>query len=198
MKGEIYRKICQEVMECRACSLWRTRTQPICGEGNLDARLMVVAQAPGDVEDRDGRMFLGPSGKVLNRLLEGAGVERLEIYMTNLVKCRLPGYRKPKRGEIDACSKFLEREIELVSPKFLIPLGYFATKYVLERYGGIKDIPKDELSGFYGKLLWTGSLKIFPLPHPAYLLYHPEDEKDVYTLYRKLGVFKDRCKWRFL
>ncbi len=94
----------REIRECNKCRLYKTRTNAICGEGKLDAKLMLIAQAPGEKEDKYGTMFIGPSGKILNELLESAGIKRKEVYMTNLIKCMLPNYRKPKQDEIKTCS----------------------------------------------------------------------------------------------
>ena len=90
----------KQIKECKRCRLSQTRINAICGEGNLNAKIMLIAQAPGEKEDRVGRMFVGPSGKVLEELLNKAGIKRDEIYMTNLIKCILPKYRKPKQDEI--------------------------------------------------------------------------------------------------
>ena len=96
---------------------------------------MLIAQAPGGNEDREGKMFIGPSGKVLDELLAEIDIQREEIYITNLIKCMLPKNRKPKSDEIAACSPYLEREMELIGPRILAPLGYYATRFVLGKYG---------------------------------------------------------------
>jgi len=121
----------KEIRKCNKCRLSETRINALCGEGNLNANLMLIAQAPGKNEDREGKMFIGPSGKVLDELLRMANIDRKEIYMTNLVKCMLPKYRKPKRDEIEICSKYLDKEIELINPALIAPLGHYATKYTL-------------------------------------------------------------------
>ena len=100
-----------EVKRCNECRLSETRINALCGEGNLDAKFMIIAQAPGENEDRDGEMFIGPSGKVLDELLRISDIDREELYMTNLVKCMLPKYRKPKQDEIDICSDYLDKAV---------------------------------------------------------------------------------------
>jgi len=125
------------IKRCTRCRLSETRIHALCGEGKLSAKLMLVAQAPGEKEDKSGTMFIGPSGKVLDELLKMAHIDRKNIYMTNLVKCMLPKYRRPKSDEINMCSRYLDREIELISPEILAPLGYFATRYIFGKY----DIP---------------------------------------------------------
>ncbi len=122
----------KQIKECKRCRLYKTRRNAVCGEGNLNAKIMLVAQAPGEKEDEEGRMFVGPSGKVLDELLSKAGVSREKIYMTNLIKCMLPKYRKPKQDEIKACSYYLNEEIKLINPEVLAPLGYYATRCIFE------------------------------------------------------------------
>ena len=103
-----------DLKNCQNCRLFETRMNTVCGEGNINSRLFVIAQAPGENEDKAGKMFIGPSGKVLDELLYKSNIDRKEIYMTNLVKCMLPGYRKPKADEIEACSWYLDQEIEFI------------------------------------------------------------------------------------
>ena len=107
-------------------------------------------------------MFIGPSGKVLDELLQISGVDRKELFMTNLVKCMLPKHRKPKQDEIDICSGYLDREIELTDPKILVPLGHYSTTYIFKKYNLL--IPsKQDFYGFYGYLFLSASRKILPL-----------------------------------
>lgn len=184
----------EEIKKCTKCRLSETRVHSICGEGNLDARLMLVAQAPGENEDKGGMMFIGPSGKVLDELLGIAHIDGEEIYMTNLIKCMLPKYRKPKSDEIEICSNYLDREIEIINPSALVPLGYYATKYIFEKYG-IPLPPKSEGIEIYGNLHLAGNKKIFPLQHPAAALYSPTIKKEMIKNYSKLKVLLTDCKW---
>ena len=124
----------REIKRCIKCRLSETRINALCGEGHLNAKFMLIAQAPGENENREGKMFIGPSGKVLDELLSITNINREDIYMTNLVKCMLPKYRKPKQDEIEICSKYLDKEIEIINPKILFPLGYYATKYLFDKY----------------------------------------------------------------
>ena len=107
-------KLNKIIKRCKKCRLNTTRKHAICGEGDLDAKLMLVAQAPGFKEDEVGKMFIGPSGKVIDDLLELNNVKRENLYMTNLIKCMLPKYRNPKHDEIDICSEYLDEEIKLI------------------------------------------------------------------------------------
>jgi len=155
---------------------------------------MLVAQAPGEKEDAEGEMFIGPSGKVLDELLKSAGVARSEIYMTNLVKCFLPGYRKPKHDEIKTCSRYLEREIEIVNPEIIAPLGFFATRHILGKYA-VAIPAKSEFGRLYGNLMLVGEKKILPLRHPAALLYKEDVRAEMTVNYRKLKALLAHCKW---
>ena len=184
----------KRIKECKKCRLSETRMSAICGEGNLNAKIMLIAQAPGEKEDKEGKMFIGPSGKVLDELLSKAGIRRDEIYMTNLIKCMLPKYRKPKEDEIKACSYYLDEEIKLINPKILVPLGYYATCYIFQRYN-LQLPSKAEFSSVYGKLFLAKDKKILPLPHPANLLYNPDFKQDLIKSYRKLQVLSKDCKW---
>lgn len=157
------------IKECSRCRLSSGRTHAVCGEGNVNARLFFIAQAPGEMEDKAGKMFIGPTGKVFDELFLEISLSRSEVYMTNLIKCRLPKNRKPKSDEIELCSKYLEREIEIIKPEFLIPLGYYATKYILSRFCNENISSSD----FVGKLIDCSKQKIYPLRHPSAVLYNP-------------------------
>ncbi len=184
----------EHLKSCSRCRLSKTRKHVLCGEGCLDARIMLIAQAPGIKEDNQDAMFIGPSGLVLDELLEKNGVARDELYMTNLLKCMLPRYRKPKQDEIFCCSSFLDVEIELINPSFLVPLGHYATKYVLLKYG--LDVPsKQEFFKLYGKLLGAKNRKILPLQHPAAAVHNPDLKDVLMKNYHKLKVISKECKW---
>ena len=193
MKFSIH-ELNKEIKECRKCRLSETRINAICGEGNLDARIMFIAQAPGENEDKKGMMFIGPSGKVLDELLKISHVDRKEFYITNLVKCMLPRYRKPKQDEIDICGNYLNKEIEIIEPDILVPLGYYSTRYLFKKYDLLMP-PKKEFYTVYGKLLIVDSKKILPLRHPAAILHNPSLKKILIKNYRKLKTLSEECKW---
>lgn len=188
----------KEIRKCKKCSLAETRINAICGEGNPHAKLILIAQAPGETEDREGRMFIGPSGKVLDKLLAWINIDRQEIYMTNLVKCMLPKYRRPKSEEIKICSQYLDREIELINSRILASLGYYASRYIFEKY--YLPLPfKKEFREVYGKVFDAGNKKIIPLQHPAAVLHNSSLEDPMVRNYRKMQVLfanllgKDGC-----
>jgi uracil-DNA glycosylase family 4 len=181
------------IRACKKCRLFESRTNALCGEGNPRARLMLIALSPGVNEDREGRMFIGPSGKVLDELLVEAGIDRKELYMTNLLKCMLPGCRKPKQDEIEACSSFLDREIELIDPKVIAPLGYYAIRYVFGKYA-IPLPPKPEFHKIFGKTFIAQNKVIIPLRHPAAVLYNHSLKQELTRHFRQLKTVIAECE----
>lgn len=146
---ENFTRLNAEIRSCRKCRLSKTRTHALPGEGDASANLMLVAQAPGETEDKEDKMFVGPSGEVLDDMLSSARVKRNEVFMTNLLKCMLPDYRKPRRDEIEACSTYLDREIRLVDPEVIVPLGYYSTRYLFNKYGIRNKLEFPEVCGKY-------------------------------------------------
>lgn len=187
-------KLNEQIQTCQQCKLAATRKHALPGEGSKNARLFLIAQAPGEVEDAKGRMFIGPSGEVLDSLLKKAKINREQIYMTNLIKCHLPKNRKPKSEEIQACHPYLDQEIDIIDPEFLIPLGHYATRYLLKKYH--QKIPsKHEFYKSYGTLLYVKSQKIYPVQHPAAQLHDESIQQILENNYQKLSVFTQQCKW---
>jgi DNA polymerase len=167
----------EELENCTRCPLHKTRTHALHGEGNDNADIMLIAQAPGELEDKENKMFIGPSGKILHKILEDAGIPEGELYMTNLIKCTLPHNRRPKQIEILACSSYLDMEIEKIEPKILVPLGYYATKYIFQKFG-FPSFSRKDFPELIGKIFSSDKYRIFPLSHPASLLYHHEFYKN--------------------
>jgi DNA polymerase len=156
---------------------------------------MIVAQAPGDQEDLEQQHFIGPSGHIFDQLLSHAGVSREDLFLTNLLKCRLPKNRRPKQREIEACLPFLQEEVDIVDPEILVPLGFYATRSVL--FLNTIQFPKakSDSAQFFGILFWQGQKKVYPLPHPAALLYKPSYQPKAEEQYAKLKVLATLCKW---
>jgi uracil-DNA glycosylase family 4 len=128
----------REASGCTRCKLAAGRTQVVFGTGNPEAGLMLVGEGPGEQEDRQGLPFVGRSGQLLDRLLlEELGIDRRSCYIANVVKCRPPGNRDPEADEVAACRPWLERQLELVSPRVVVTLGNFATKLLLDTTEGI-------------------------------------------------------------
>ncbi len=103
-----------KIKSCTNCRLCKSRINSIIGEGDLNANIIIIAQAPGEIEDREGKMFIGPSGKIFDRLLQNAEIQRPDIYITNLIKCYLPKCRRPSKNEIEQCSAYLDQEIDFI------------------------------------------------------------------------------------
>ena len=156
---------------------------------------MLIALSPGKNEDREGKMFIGPSGKILDELLYTSSISRDLIYMTNLVKCVLPKNRRPKQDEIMACAHFLDEEAALISAEVIVPLGFYATRYVLTKYAANPPPARADYRAFYGRLIFSGGQKILPLPHPASLIYNPSYKQETVRKYYKLQTLSHDCKW---
>ena len=186
MKRQAMDQLNGEVRSCARCRLAATRTHVLCGEGNLDTRMLLVALSPGAREDASNKMFIGPSGPILDRLLGAAGITRNQIYMTNVIKCLLPKNRRPKLVEIETCYSFVKREIEIVRPSVVVPLGYYATRTILTAYHANPPAARDDFRPLYATLIVSDGQAIFPLPHPSFLLYSPNLELDTTKMYGKL------------
>lgn len=187
-------KINREIKNCTKCGLYKTRKNAICGEGNTASKLFLVPQAPGETEDEQNEMFVGPSGMIFNELMQSADITKEMFYMSNLIKCKLPHNRKPKQVEIKTCSQYLDREINLIEPEFLVPLGYYSTQYLFHKYL-LPQIGKSEFPQYIGNLIYKDGQKIFPLTHPAALIYVSDFKEKVVKNYKKLQIFLQECKW---
>jgi len=183
------------IRDCERCRLSVTRKHVLAGEGDVDAPIMLIALSPGEKEDSENQMFIGPSGQVLDKLFHEAGMEREWVYMTNLIKCMLPKCRRPKMDEIESCSQFLEEEISIIHPEIIVPLGYYATRTILTKYHANPPAARKDFKKKYGILLFSDDQKILPLPHPATLLYDPSFELETIEKYKKLQTLMHECKW---
>ena len=143
---------------------------PVIGEGNHSAWIMFIGEAPGENEAKTGRPFCGRAGKVLDELLVSAGIERKDVYVTNIVKDRPPGNRDPLPDEIEIYAPFLDRQIEIIKPKVIATLGRFSMQYVMSRYG--LEFELDSISKLHGKVFTTDKFKVAPLYHPAAAIYN--------------------------
>ena len=189
MKSEKYfEELNLEIRNCKKCRLWESRKHAIPGEGNIRSKLVMVAQAPGYAEDEEGRMFVGPSGKKLDELMREADIERKSVFLTNIIRCMLPKYRKPKADEIGACTPYLDREIDMIKPKIIATLGYYPARYIFEKYGIGNELKFPEVCG---KTFSAGGITIVPLRHPATLLFHDDAKDMMITNYRKLKSLLD-------
>jgi uracil-DNA glycosylase len=153
----------RETSGCTRCPLHRSRTRVVFGNGNADADLMFVGEAPGQQEDLQGLPFVGRAGKLLDQLLEEIGLSRESVFVTNVLKSRPPGNRDPQPEEIEACRPYLHRQIELIEPKLICTLGKFAMQLVTRTNRGITAIHgKPEVHELGGR-----TVRVYPLFHPA-------------------------------
>src|ERR687896_1944638 len=153
----------REARSCTRCPLFQSRTQVVFGNGNADADLMFVGEAPGFHEDQQGIPFVGRAGQLLDELLGGIGLTRDDVFVANVLKCRPPGNRDPQPDEIEACKPYLYRQIELIEPRVICTLGNFATKLLTRSSKGIMSVRgKPQVHELGGR--WV---RLYPLCHPA-------------------------------
>lgn len=152
-----------QIIKCKDCNLCILRKNAVPGEGRSNARIMFVGEAPGRINDEYGRPFIGHGGKIFDKMLMHVGIRRSEVFVTNVVKCWPPGNRRPKREEIQSCRKYLERQIEYVSPKLIFAMGITAFVTLTGRKMKMKDC--------HGKVYDRNGIGICPTYHPNALRY---------------------------
>ena len=155
---------------CRRCELCESRTQAVFGVGDRRARLMIVGEAPGAEEDRQGEPFVGRAGRLLNAMLRAVGLDRERVFIANILKCRPPGNRDPQPAEVAQCMPYLRRQIELISPALILCVGRIAAQNLLAT-----DTPIGRLRGSLHRLE-TG-VPVIVTYHPAYLLRSPGEKR---------------------
>ncbi|MHC4741721.1 MAG: uracil-DNA glycosylase [Planctomycetota bacterium] len=178
--------LAEEIRQCRKCELGSLRTNAVPGEGNADARIMFVGEAPGADEDAQGRPFVGRAGKLLDKIIEACGLERGDVYIGNILKCRPPGNRDPKVDEITACLPYLKRQIELIKPEIVVALGAHAARTLLDNNKSIGQM-RGQFQEYYPDIYGT-PVKLMATYHPAYLLrsYTPENRRKVWEDMKKV------------
>jgi len=163
----------RQALVCTACRLHKERTQVVFGEGTLDARLVFVGEGPGREEDLQGRPFVGAAGTLLTKIIQAMGLQREEVYIANVVKCRPPMNRPPEPDEVAACSGYLRAQLSTIQPKVICALGKTAATALLGT-----EAPMNQLRG--KTFQWEGTPVIVTY-HPAYLLRNPAAKKDVWA-----------------
>lgn len=176
----------QQALTCHACMLGETRTNVVFGVGDTHARVLIVGEAPGKNEDLQGEPFVGAAGKYLNELLELADLQRSQVYIANVLKCRPPGNRNPQPEEIQACAPFLREQTRTINPEFIVTLGNFSTKFILKTDRGI--------TGLHGKLKMAGKFKVFPVFHPAAAIYDRTKRTALEEDFRTLGALLKKAE----
>jgi len=168
----------REVEGCARCVLAETRTRAVFGEGDPDAELMFVGEAPGRDEDLQGYPFVGRAGQLLTKIIEAIDLTRDEVYIANVIKCRPPENRNPEPDEVASCEPFLFAQIDVVKPKVIVALGTFAVRTLLQ-----SDAP---ISRLRGKVYDYRGAKLVPTFHPAYLLRSPEKKRETWEDMKKV------------
>ncbi|MGB8474537.1 MAG: uracil-DNA glycosylase [Candidatus Acidiferrum sp.] len=176
--GDTLLKIRTDLGECTRCKLHKSRNSIVFGDGNPKAELVFVGEGPGHDEDMQGLPFVGRAGKLLTQMIEAMGLQRKDVYICNVVKCRPPENRAPEKDEVAPCSPFLLRQIDAIAPKVLVCLGSVATQTLLETNRGI--------SHFRGQWLEFRGRKLMATYHPAYLLRNPSAKSEVWKDLQKV------------
>ena len=176
--GDSLPKILADIGDCTRCKLHRGRNKLVFGDGNPNAQLVFVGEGPGRDEDAQGLPFVGRAGKLLNQMIEAMGLQRKDVYICNVVKCRPPENRAPEKDEVEICSPFLLRQLDAIAPKVIVCLGSVAAQALLETNRGI--------SQFRGQWLEFRGRKLMATYHPAYLLRNPSAKGEVWKDLQKV------------
>jgi uracil-DNA glycosylase len=178
IEGDTLLRIREDIGDCKRCKLHKTRTNIVFGDGNPKAQLVFVGEGPGHDEDMQGLPFVGRAGKLLTQMIEAMGLQRKDVYICNVVKCRPPENRLPEKDEVTTCSPFLLRQLEVINPKVIVCLGACAAQTLLETNRGI--------SNFRGEWLEFRGKKLMATYHPAYLLRNPNAKSEVWKDLQKV------------
>jgi DNA polymerase len=170
--GETLEAIRADIGDCTRCKLAATRKTIVFGQGDPKARLMFVGEAPGADEDEQGLAFVGKAGQLLTKIIEAIGMQREDVFIANVLKCRPPGNRNPEPDEIGQCQPFLERQILSIHPEVLVGLGKFGAHWLLKT--------AEPITRLRGRLGQYHGIKVMPTYHPAYLLRNPGAKKEVW------------------
>ncbi len=188
-KQDLLKIVETEIKACQKCGLWQSRNNTVAGEGNSDAAVIFIGEAPGYWEDLQGRPFVGAAGKLLDEMLLRVGLSRGEVYIGNILKCRPPDNRDPRPLEVKMCTPFLDRQIKIVEPKLIVSLGSYSSCYILSKTG-LKDV--EGITRLRGKVYGVDvlGLRILVIPtyHPAAALYNAKYRdglKDDFRLLRR-------------
>ncbi|MFW6109824.1 MAG: uracil-DNA glycosylase family protein [Patescibacteria group bacterium] len=176
-KEELLERLAEVINDCRKCRLHKTRTNAVPGDGDVNTQVMLVGQCPGVNEDEQGLPFVGRAGKLLEKLLSTVGLQREDVYITNVVKCRPPENRDPMADEIRGCSPYLDEEIRTVNPKVIVTLGRFAMEHF---------ISEGSITENHGRALRCGGRALLPVYHPAAALRNGRLGKDLREDFAKI------------
>ena len=181
-RRELLKGVYEQARDCTRCPLHQTRTNVVFGAGNADADLMFIGEAPGANEDRMGLPFVGQAGKLLDKLLGEIGLERKEVWICNVLKCRPPDNRDPHPNEIESCREYLLSQVELIEPVVICTLGNFSTKLLRADTTGISRLHGQAETRTIG----ARAVRLYPLFHPAAALYTPSMLETLRTDFQRL------------
>lgn len=168
----------QQCLACRACGLADTRTNVVFGDGNPEAEVLFIGEAPGANEDAQGKPFVGRAGKLLDDMLQMIGLDRSKVYITNSIKCRPPQNRDPLNTEKDACKGYLRRQVQLMRPKIIVCLGRISAMEIIK--------PDFKITQEHGQFFERAGIQMMALYHPAALLRDPGKKPDTFEDLKKL------------
>jgi DNA polymerase len=168
-RDSLYPALREKILNCQRCGLSRERIHAVPGEGNLEADLMFVGEAPGREEDIRGRPFVGKAGQLLTRIIQAMKFTREEVYITNVVKCRPPQNRTPRREEMEKCKPYLLQQIQMINPRVIVSLGKVATDFFVKSRMG--------MTSLRGQFYEFGPIRVMPTFHPSYIVRNEDNKK---------------------
>jgi len=185
ISAEVMKEVAQQVAVCEKCALHFSRKHAVPGEGPVNAEIMLIGEGPGFYENEQGRPFVGAAGKFLDELLAGCGLQREQVFITNVVKCRPPSNREPLPDELAACSDYLDRQIDAINPKAIVTLGRFS----MARF-----LPNARISDVHGQASWVKGRFIVPMYHPAAALHQPSLKSTLERDFKRLPEWIEQSK----
>jgi DNA polymerase len=175
----------ERIASCTDCDLCRNRTNAVPGEGPPDSDILLVGEGPGFHEDQQARPFVGPAGRFLEELLHSIGLSREQVFITNVVKCRPPNNRDPLPGEIEACRKHLERQIELIRPRVVVSLGRYSLSWFF---------PRESISKVHGQARLKDGVHFIAMYHPAAALHAGNLRQVIQDDFKKIPAVLEQAR----
>lgn len=192
IKSKNLKDIKENILNCDKCSLRKLREDnkyfPVIGQGNHNASIIFIGEAPGLNEAKMGMPFCGASGRILDELLEHVGIKREDVYVTNILKDRPPNNRDPEAGEIEACIPYLRQQIEIIKPKVICTLGRYSMIVIMQQFGLTDQL--DSIGKIHGKIFDHEGIKIIPLYHPAVAVYNGNMKETLKADFQILKKYK--------
>jgi len=184
----------KSIKSCDKCDLWKSKTNYVVGNGSENSDIFFIGEAPGYNEDLKGIPFIGKAGKILDSLLHSIEIDRGEVYITNILKCRPPKNRNPMQKEIELCTKYLDKEIELINPIIISTLGNFSSNFIFNKF----KLDFDKISNIHGKIFPINSVndKLYLIPqyHPAVAVYNPNNINILKEDFKNIKYIIDKLK----